>query len=618
MAHRHRHVMPFGAELIDGGGVCFRFWAPGVAAAALCIDAAAERPMAAVGGGWFELIVPTAQAGSRYRFRLPDGLQVPDPASRRNPDDVHGPSEVIDPDAFAWPDDPWCGRPWGEAVIYELHVGAFTPGGDFVGIEARLDYLVELGITALEIMPVADFPGRRNWGYDGVLHFAPAARYGTPDDFKRLIAAAHARGLMVLLDVVYNHFGPEGNYLHCYCSSFFNPAHHTPWGAAINFDGPDNRTVRDFFIHNALYWIEEFQLDGLRLDAIHAIRDDSTPDIVEEIRAALRNGPGRSRHVHLILENDRNEAHYLESRPWPDGNTAGGIAQWNDDIHHAFHVIATGESDGYYIDYAADPLRQLARCLVEGFAYQGDPSPFRGGELRGEPSGYLPPTAFINFLQTHDQVGNRALGERLCHLAAPAPLAALTGVLLLAPQIPMIFMGEEFAAAQPFLFFCDFGENPELAQAITAGRRREFAGYAKFADPAVRARIPDPNAAATFQASQLDWAALARPPHQRMHALYKQLLALRQAEIVPRLAGMGAIGAAARLAHLGPHVLRVQWALGDGSQLELLANLGPAAATGIAPATGRRLFAMPADMLSATDCLPPWSVVWHLLEKTSP
>ncbi len=269
-------------------------------------------------------------------------------------------------------------------MIYELHVGSFTPAGNFAGVSKRLDYLAELGVTALEIMPVADFPGRRNWGYDGVLPFAPDAAYGRPEDFKRLVAAAHERGLMVLLDVVYNHFGPEGNYLHAYAPTFFNPQHDTPWGAAINFDGEGSRTVRDFFIHNALYWIEEFHLDGLRLDAIHAICDDSSPDIVEELGAAVRDGPGSERHVHLVLENDRNQARYLardESRRW-----RYGTAQWNDDIHHVLHVLASGESDGYYADYAAEPARLLGRCLTEGFAYQGEASAFRDGELRGEPS----------------------------------------------------------------------------------------------------------------------------------------------------------------------------------------------------------------------------------------
>ncbi len=614
--HRHVHAMPFGAAIPAEGGVRFRLWAPSVPAVLLRIEngTPAEFPMLRSDNGWHSLHLGTAGPGTRYRFLLPDGMLVPDPASRCNPDDVHAASEVVDPAAFEWPVDAWRGRPWEEAVIYELHVGTFSPSGDFAGIERRLDYLADLGVTALEIMPVADFPGRRNWGYDGVLPFAPDATYGTPDNFKRLIAAAHARGLMVLLDVVYNHFGPEGNYLHCYCPEFFNPRHHTPWGAAINFDGPHNRTVRDFFIHNALFWIDEYQLDGLRLDAIHAICDDSTPDIVEEIRDAVQAlGERQQRHVHLILENDKNQAHYLESRRWPDG-IAGGVAQWNDDCHHALHVIATGESDGYYADYAADPLVPLARCLAEGFAWQGEPSPFRGGEPRGEPSTQLPPPAFINFLQTHDQIGNRACGERLCHLAQNEALEAVAAVLLLAPQIPLLFMGEEFAASQPFLYFCDFGTN--LAQAVTEGRRNEFAAFARFADPAARAAIPDPNDPATCARCVLDWESLEIPPHKRAHALSKLLLSVRRKEIVPRLAGMKC---AARVVRLGPQALRVQWTLNDGTQLTLTANLGPDDLTGVVPARGRSLFELPPlnANVRGEGCLPRWSVIWQLSGETA-
>lgn len=614
-----RHAMPFGATMRPDG-VSFRLWAPSVSAVMLQIedDPVTRFPMQAAEDGWHQLDLSTAGPGTRYRYLLPDGLLVPDPASRCNPNDVHGPSEVIDPCAYAWPDAGWHGRPWREAAIYELHVGTFSPSGDFAGVEARLDYLADLGVTALEIMPVADFPGRRNWGYDGVLPFAPDATYGKPEDFKRLIAATHARGLMVFLDVVYNHFGPDGNYLHCYCPEFFNPAHHTPWGAAINFDGPHARTVRDFFIHNALYWLEEYHLDGLRLDAIHSICDDSAPDIVEEIRdtvAALTLA--QDRHIHLILENDHNAAHYLKGRRRQDGKYSNNVAQWNDDIHHALHVIACGETDGYYADYADDPFVPLARCLAEGFAWQGEPSPFRGGRLRGEPSADLPPSAFISFLQTHDQIGNRAFGERLCHLAVPEALAAMTTLLLLAPQPPMLFMGEEFATSQPFLYFCDF--SGELAQSVTEGRRREFSGFARFVDPTARDTIPDPNAMATFTRCMLDWQALDRPPHARILSLHKFLLALRRKEIVSRLEGMSGGVQGVRVMRLGPHALRVQWTLGDRTSLELTANLGPAVTRSVVPSTGLLLFAMPplVDNERAEGKLPPWSVTWHLHEDTA-
>jgi malto-oligosyltrehalose trehalohydrolase len=320
-------------------------WAPTAQTVELVLDGdGAPLPMPAIGEGWREIVVE-APAATRYRYRVDGALEVPDPASRFNPDDVHGPSEVVAPEAFEWPDERWRGRPWEEAAIYELHVGAFSPEGTFAGVEARLDYLAALGVTAVELMPVADFSGRRSWGYDGVLAFAPDAAYGRPEDLKRLVVAAHARGLMVLLDVVYNHFGPDGNYLHLYASHFFTDRHQTPWGVAINFDGKNSRTVREFFIHNALYWLEEFHLDGLRLDAAHAIADDSTPDILVELAERVRRGPGAEREVHLVLENDKNQSRYLARSE--AGRPRWHTAQWNDDIHHAFHVLLTGAADGY-------------------------------------------------------------------------------------------------------------------------------------------------------------------------------------------------------------------------------------------------------------------------------
>jgi maltooligosyltrehalose trehalohydrolase len=558
--------MPFGAEVRDGGTTRFRLWAPAARRLELVLGLPpAQRavPMAPLEGGWHECLA-RAPAGSRYAYRIDGGRIVPDPASRANPDDVHAPSLVVDPLAFAWHDAGWRGRPWEEAVIYELHVGSFTPQGTFLAAIERLDALATLGVTALELMPVADFPGRRNWGYDGVLPFAPDAAYGAPEDLKRLVQAAHARGLMVLLDVVYNHFGPEGNYLHAYAPQFFNPARETPWGAAINFDGAHSRTVRDFFVHNALYWVEEFRVDGLRLDAVHAIRDAGDPDIVAEIARALAAGPGRRRHVHLVLENDRNEARYLARAP-RTGRPALATAQWNDDLHHALHVLVTGEADGYYADYADAPLERLGRALAEGFVYQGEPSRFRGGVRRGEPSRHLPATAFVAFLQTHDQVGNRAFGERLDALAPETLARAALACLALGPQVPLLFMGEEFAASTPFRYFCDFG--PELAGAVAHGRREEFAGFAAFRDPAARARIPDPNDAATFAASKLHWEERDRPRHRERLRLATTLLALRRRHLVPRLAGIG--GGTFVIVN---GALHAEWILGDGARWHLAAN----------------------------------------------
>jgi malto-oligosyltrehalose trehalohydrolase len=602
--------MPFGAEVLQGGATRFGLWAPGAQQPMLEAGAGATRTgvaMTALGQGWFEAVVADAPAGTRYAYRFGE-LSVPDPASRFNPQDVHAASMVVDPLAFDWRDGAWRGRPWEEAVIYELHVGAFTPQGTFAAATGRLDYLASLGVTALEIMPVADFPGRRNWGYDGVLPFAPDASYGAPEDLKRLVEAAHLRGLMVLLDVVYNHFGPEGNYLNVYAPQFFNPRHHTPWGAAINFDAAGARTVRDFYVHNALYWIEEYRFDGLRLDAVHAIADESDPDIVTEIAHAVRAGPGRGREVHIVLENDRNQSRYLARDA--AGRALAASAQWNDDLHHAIHILATGERDGYYEDYAGRPLWYLGRALAEGFGYQGEASRHRGGAARGEPSAQLPPAAFVSFLQTHDQTGNRALGERLCALAAAPALRAAAACVLLAPAPPLLFMGEEFAASTPFLFFCDFA--PELAAAVTRGRRQEFARFGRFSDPAAQAAIPDPNDPATFAASKLRWDELERAPHSEWLALHRALLALRHRSIAPRLAGTGA-GGEFRVEN---GVLRVQWQLGDGSRLHLLGNF---AAQASAPATlppGQALYEHPprGQQRAATAALPPWFVAFTLEE----
>jgi 1,4-alpha-glucan branching enzyme/maltooligosyltrehalose trehalohydrolase len=446
-------------------------------------------------------------------------------------------------------------------------------------------------------MPVADFPGARNWGYDGVLPFAPDSRYGRPEDLKALIQAAHARGLMVLLDVVYNHFGPEGNYLHLYAQAFFSERHHTPWGAAINFDGPGCRTVREFFIHNARYWLDEYHVDGLRLDAVHAIADDSPRHILIELAQRVHADVGPERPVHLILENDANQARYLGPGRY--------AAQWNDDIHHALHVLCTGETDGYYADYADDPVRHLGRCLAEGFAYQGQASGYRDHAARGEASAQLPPPAFVNFLQCHDQVGNRAFGERIGQIAPAAAVRAAAAVILLAPAIPMLFMGEEFAAASPFLFFCDFGD--DLRDAVTQGRRREFGRFARFASPEAQAAIPDPASVDTFLASKLDWNALGDAAASDWLAYTRELLALRREVVVPRLRGMD--GHAARFELLAPGGLRVQWRLGDGATLRLLANFSQQPLNAAVPA-GRRVFATPPT--TATEALGPWSAVWTL------
>jgi maltooligosyltrehalose trehalohydrolase len=602
---KRMHHMPFGVELGEGRAR-FNLWAPGARSVELDLTHARGRaslPMNAAGGGWHTASIQGLEAGATYLYRIDDGICVPDPASRWNPKDVHAGSMVVDPAAFAWPDAGWKGRPWEEAAIYELHVGAFTPAGTFNAAIERLDYLARLGVTAIELMPVADFPGKRNWGYDGVLPFAPDSVYGTPADLKSLVAASHARGLMVFLDVVYNHFGPEGNYLGEYAPQFFDPERQTPWGAALNFDGPHSRTVRDFFIHNALYWLEEFHFDGLRLDAIHAIADSSSPDIVEEIAAQVRAGPGRRRHVHLVLENDRNQARYLARDEAGQPRVAN--AQWNDDFHHPMHVIATGERDGYYADYADRPLWWLGRSLAEGFGFQGEPSPYRRGAARGESTARLPPGAFINFLQTHDQVGNRAMGDRVAASADVRALELGAACLLLAPAVPMIFMGEEFAASTPFQYFCDFA--PELAAAVCEGRRSEFAGFARFSDPAARDSIPDPGAASTFFASKLDWGETAQDGHAQWHTLYSDLLQARRVHIAPLLAGAAHRG---KFDVVGDDGLAVDWMFGNGAGLHLRANFSSRDGVRVPGAPGDCIYSS-AGATPGTP-MPAWGAVWTL------
>jgi maltooligosyltrehalose trehalohydrolase len=553
--------LPFGATLVGASRTRFRLWAPAQHAVAVDIEGVGRVPMARAGTGWF-----TAEAacgpGSRYRYRLDDGRLVPDPASRAQAGDVHGPSLVVDPASYRWRRPDWQGRPWHEAVIYELHVGAL---GGFHGVQGELARLAALGVTAIELMPIAAFPGWRNWGYDGVLPFAPAASYGTPDELKALIDAAHDHGLMVYLDVVYNHFGPDGNYLAAYAPQMFRDDIATPWGPAIDFRHPE---VRRLFIENALYWLIEFRFDGLRLDAVHAIAE---PDWLDELSAEVRASIEPGRHVHLVLEHDGNVASHL---------AADFDAQWNDDGHHVLHVLLTGEHDGYYADYADAPAARLAQVLAEGFSYQGEPSRYRGGTSRGTPSHHLPPTAFVLYLQNHDQIGNRAFGERLTELAAPAALDAAIALQLLCPQIPLLFMGEEQASRTPFLFFTD--HNEQLAAAVREGRRREFAGFASFLAPHGPAALPDPNAVSTFERS------ITKPDAERGAArgqLYRRLLAVRRAEVMPRLAGARGLRASA----VGPAAVLARWRMGDGAVLMLAANLGESPAS-LQPLAGLLLF----------------------------
>jgi maltooligosyltrehalose trehalohydrolase len=543
MSARHGYALPFGAAVAPDGTTRFRIWAPMCASLGLELQNQGVRPMSAQAEGWFELSLP-APPGTRYRFVLPDGMNVPDPASRLQDGDVHGWSIVIDPTEHEWHHGDWQGRPWPQTVLYEVHVGLM---GGFNGVRDRLSGWQAAGITAVELMPLNDFPGARNWGYDGVLPYAPDTAYGSPGELKALIDHAHGLGLMVFLDVVYNHFGPDGAYQHVYGGArFFTEDKHSPWGAGIDFDRPQ---VQQYFIQNAIYWLQEYRFDGLRFDAVSAYQNEPFADLMaREIRRAI----GPERHVHLVAEHDGNLASHL----------APGLfdAQWADDTHHALHVMLTDESEGYYADYT-DASAKLARALSEGFAFQGEVS-FKG-EPRGETSAHLPPSAFVIFLQNHDQIGNRAMGERLIALADREALLAAYALLLLVPQIPLLYMGELEGSTAPFLFFTD--HHDELAELVREGRRREFAHFAAFADEQRRDQIPDPNAEQTYAMSRPDEPA---DPEIRRHLT--TLLALRHVHVVPRIAGARSLGAQP----LGAKAVVAKWQMGDGSELIVAANLG--------------------------------------------
>ena len=545
-------------------GTTFRLWAPGCESLTLSIEHV-DHPMERRDDGWFAVTVP-ARHGVAYGFTLPDGRLIPDPAARAQIGDVHGRSEVVIPEHEWRHEAP--ATPWEAAVVYECHVGTFTPEGTFRAAIGKLDHLVDLGVTVLELMPVAQWAGDHGWGYDGVLLYAPHPAYGSPDDLRALIDEAHGRGLLVVLDVIYNHFGPEGCYIGAHAPKFFDGDRHTPWGAGIHYD---EDAVRRFFIDNAVYWCREFRFDGLRLDAIDHIHDPSDPELLVELGRAVR---ARVDHpVHIMTEDNRNVT-FLHERP--NGVAEIMTAEWNDDWHHCAHVLATGETEGYYGAFAEDPAGLMARAMATGFSFQGqafDGQAAQGGaileqEPRGVPSGHLPPQCFVDFLQNHDQVGNRAVGERISTLAPQAAIDALHAALLLSPHIPLLFMGEEYGETRPFLFFADFHD--ELGRAVTEGRRREFAGFMGHdADD-----VPDPVDIHTFKRSKLDWDRAASPQGQLEIAKVRAWLALRREHVVPHLAGMRDGGGTALAAP--PGCVAVDWRL-DGATLALRANFTGAA-----------------------------------------
>ncbi|MGP3591904.1 malto-oligosyltrehalose trehalohydrolase [Vagococcus sp. WN89Y] len=513
----------WGAEYIAEDTVRFRLWATGQHAVTLNLAGEKIAMSSAGEDGWYEAIAKNVAAGTQYSYSLADGTVVPDPASRAQKADVDGPSLVVNPEAYAWQNTHWQGHRWEESVVYELHIGTFTPEGTFRAAIAKLPYLAELGITMLEVMPVAQFGGDRGWGYDGVLLYAPHAAYGSPDEFKAFIDAAHGYGLSVVLDIVLNHFGPQGNYLPLLSPDFFHQQRQTPWGAGIAYDVD---AARKYIVEAPLYWLEEYHLDGLRFDAIDQIKDSAQKHVLIEIAERIR-AEVSGRPIHLTTEDSRNVI-FLHPRE-KDGAAPLYTAEWNDDFHNAVHVFATGETHAYYADFAHQPEKLLARTLTEGFAWQGEFSP-HSGEKRGVDSRGQPPVAFVDFIQNHDQVGNRAQGERLIELAGVGRTKALCAMLLLSPHIPLLFMGEEYGETHPFLFFTDF--HGELAQAVREGRAKEFQGHAGHAEKSV----PDPNARETFERSRLNWAERDSEEGKQWLALTRQLLALRQKHIVPLLA----------------------------------------------------------------------------------
>ncbi|WP_075216834.1 malto-oligosyltrehalose trehalohydrolase [Mongoliimonas terrestris] len=580
----------FGPLPLDGG-VEFRIHAPDAGTVELVIDDVAH-PTTRDPFGYSKVFVPGVAAGTAYAFRV-DGREVADPAARAQESDVMGRSLVVDPSLFGR--NKRLGRRWADMVIAEVHVGTVTPEGTFRALIDRLDHYVDAGFTAIELLPINGFPGRRNWGYDGVLLFAPANAYGTPEDLVALVDAAHQRGLSIYCDVVYNHFGPVGNFIPTYDKGFFDSSLKTPWGAAIDFT---REMVRRFFIENALMWVDGYGFDGLRFDAVHAYFGEGRAPFLRELAEEMS---ALSPKPHLILENDDNLADLLERDSHQEA--VRFHAQWNDDIHHAIHVLTTGEHESYYAAYAGDPSADLARALSEGFVYQGEPSSNRDGAPRGQPSGHLPPTAFIAFAQNHDQIGNRPFGDRLTEIASLEAVALARFLVLLSPQIPLLFMGEEFATKRRFPFFCDF--EGDLAEAVRKGRKEEFGAFSGFAG----SDIPDPLSMETFESAKIDWSELSDADAQEALETTRRLLSIRRRLVVPRIAS--AYRGAERALERG--VIRVRWSFEAGSLTMVLNPTGDDALLAFGPEARASAGGEPAattGVVSLTDTgigLGPWS-----------
>jgi maltooligosyltrehalose trehalohydrolase len=573
--------LPVGAEVQPRGGVHFRLWAPHSRKVEVVFESGATAELASGPGGYFSGLVPAAAAGALYRYRLDGGPPLyPDPASRFQPDGPHGPSEVIDPGAFPWTDRAWHGVSLPGQIIYEMHLGTFTRAGTCAAAAEQLPELARLGVTVIELMPVAEFAGRFGWGYDGVDLFAPTHLYGRPDDVRRFVDRAHALGIGVILDVVYNHLGPDGNYLATFAPEYFSDRYDNEWGDAINFDGPGSGPVREFVIANAGCWIDEFHLDGLRVDATQQMFDASPEHVLAAIVRRVREAGGR-RSTLVIAENEPQHTRLL--RP-PAQAGYGFDAVWNDDFHHAACVAVTGRREAYYTDYLGT-AQELVSAVKHGYLYQGQHSTWQH-KRRGSSTCGIEPSRFVTYLQNHDQVANSARGARLHALTSPGRFRAITALLLLAPGTPMLFQGQEFAASTPFLFFAD--HKPELARNVRRGRAEFLHQFPSIATPEIHGRLADPAAPETFAACVLDFAERER--HAETYALHADLLRMRREDLVFR--AQGAHGADGAVLGSDAFVLRLFGP--DGDDRLVLVNLGdelalaPAPEPLLAPPEGRR------------------------------
>ncbi|MDH6268919.1 maltooligosyltrehalose trehalohydrolase [Rhizobium sp. SG_E_25_P2] len=590
------HPHSWGAHYVRAGEVLFRLWAPDVESIALRLNGA-DQDMTKAGGGWFELLAAGIAAGARYQFVLPDGAVVADPASRAQDGGVYGASIVTDPTAYQWGDTGWMGRPWEEAIFYEIHVGTFTKQGTFRAAIDQLADLADLGITAIEVMPVAEFAGDRGWGYDGVLLYAPHHSYGGPDDFKAFVDAAHRLGMMVFLDCVYNHFGPAGNSLPLYARSFFDAGRDTPWGAGIDFS---EKPVRDFFIDNAMYWLTEFNIDGLRLDAVHMIEDQTEAHFLTELATRVHaECIGRKRH--LVMEDSSNRTIFLSGDlPVEQRHDAA----WNDDFHHAMHAFVTGATTGHFADFAERPFEEMAATLAQGYVRTLEPELIYDGQSMPAPA-TLAPTAYVHFLQNHDQIGNRSYGDRLRQPEREALYDLLTSIVFLSPQIPMLFMGEDYGETQPFLFFCD--HQGEVAREARENRIQEGLAFATLKEGERPDDLIDPNSPDAFLQSKIDWSRRKSPEGVQQLEQIKTLIGLRRRFVMPYLAHIGR-GSGRLLAGEDGH-LAVDWRL-NGAKLQLRANFDDKDAR--LPAIEGEIFHRYGEGSARGEVLPPLSALFAI------